>query len=79
MATTDWTHCSWDGRPAIYKSTEAHACLDGKSWTPFHPAEVGNDAKVMTQAAFEKAYPDLPPFPGSTPAQSTPARDKAAA
>ncbi|MDR3461718.1 MAG: hypothetical protein P4L76_05310 [Beijerinckiaceae bacterium] len=64
-ADEDWTLCDWDGRAAICRSDEAHACLDGKTWTPRHPAEIYNEGRIMTRDAFEKAYPGLPPFPVS--------------
>ena len=81
MAQTEWKFCDWDGRPALYSPTHAHACIDGATWRPFDPAVV-TDAKVMTKDAFEAEFQRLPPypvFPGSTEAQEGSARPKAAA
>ena len=59
----DWKLCDWDGRAAVYRPGYAMAFLRGR-WTDVCSADVGNSAKVMTEAEFRSVYPEVFPLPG---------------
>lgn len=53
---------SHEGNATRFNDSVAWWCVDGK-WNPLHPAEVANHAHVLTQAEYEKQFPDLPVLP----------------
>ena len=59
----NWKLCDWDGRAAVWRLAWAMAYLKGR-WEDVCSADVGNSAKVMTEAEFRFAYPEVFPLPG---------------
>jgi hypothetical protein len=49
-------------RPVRYTPTEAWWLVNG-TWMPIHPADVANDASILTEDYYNDMYPNLPALP----------------
>ncbi len=54
--------CVWEGVPAFWTPGEAWALVDG-AWTRVDDADVGNSAKVVSEAEFGEMFDTLPELP----------------
>ena len=53
-----------DGKPVRLNDREAWWLVDGV-WKALHPADVGHDAKLISEEQFNSMFPSLPQLPST--------------
>jgi hypothetical protein len=53
-----------DGKPVRLNDREAWWLVDGV-WKALHPADAGNDAKLVSEEQFNSMFPGLPQLPST--------------
>jgi hypothetical protein len=53
-----------DGKPVLLNDREAWWLVDGV-WKALHPADAGNDAKLVSEEQFNSMFPSLPQLPST--------------
>jgi hypothetical protein len=54
----------FDGKPVCLNDHEAWWLVEGV-WKALHPADVGHDAKLISEEQFNSMFPSLPQLPST--------------